>query len=93
MATEEYSVGFDQGYEDGRSHFTQNPWQPIRTAPKDSEYRLFYKRGTIHEARWLGEGRGFGGDHWGFDFPSNIARGYDNQPSHWMPLPQPPREF
>jgi len=81
-ALEEYCTSLEQA--------EPVPWQPIETAPKDSQDRLFYKQGIISQAKWLGEGKGFGGDHWSYDAPTNIANGFNNQPSHWMPLPPAP---
>lgn len=67
-------------------------WQPIETAPKDGKDYLFYKKGHISEARWLGEGKGFGGNGWSYDLEANIANGRNEQPTHWMPLPEAPQQ-
>jgi len=61
-------------------------WQPIETAPKDSKARLVYCQENkcifcvSYDARdgsWIY----FGGGGTMF-----------HEPSHWMPLPQPPKE-
>jgi hypothetical protein len=67
-------------------------WQPIETAPKDGEWLfLAGKSGYVHRPGFMLAGR------W------NIYRGYwegteDNalddygiMPTHWMPLPEPPK--
>lgn len=63
-------------------------WQPIETAPKKPldknnygpEVLLFTSCGCM---------RGF----WDHDFGKFYIEGDDhhNQPTHWMPLPEPPR--
>lgn len=63
-------------------------WQPIETAPKDGTSILV----AVYEES---------GDYWGEDIvawnPTNgwDSAGYDwdhSQITHWMPLPEPPKE-
>lgn len=64
-------------------------WQPIETAPRDGTYILAWF--SIHEHQvvafytytQLGKGRWETKDGWS-DF--------DSEPTHWMPLPEPPKE-
>ena len=58
-------------------------WQPIATAPKDGTAILgYFPSGLMKVAQWI--------DHqnrWaGFGF------GFVGTPTHWMPLPEPPKE-
>lgn len=65
----------------GRAIRTRDAWQPIATAPK---------RGTIITSSLLENGQQVGLSYW---LPesrmwAHWAEGY--QPTHWMPLPEPP---
>lgn len=79
-------------------------WQPISTAPKDGtrvKLLIPYDRDRFSEAECTDEGR-WSKDEYDFDFETQelVARGcwrfdgddgpFDLQPTHWMPLPQPP---
>lgn len=65
-------------------------WQPIETAPKDGtnillfipEWRPEYQRVVGH---W---GRSFFGEKW---FDNVGMKALSCRPSHWMPLPEPPK--
>lgn len=66
-------------------------WMPISTAPKDGTWMLAFRRvrgkTNIAQARWVRDMFGtycFGGEGW--YYPE------DNAPTHWMPLPDPPKE-
>lgn len=76
-------------------HFSITPstpdgWQPIETAPRDGTVILVYfKRRGAKSVRWE-EGVWHVDDHKHGPFP---VRGYiDSDVTHWMPLPQPPKE-
>jgi hypothetical protein len=69
-------------------------WQPIETAPKDGTDVLLYKRFSKYQ-KWVGKDE--------YDFYIQIGcyssgdwriHAYDppwnNDPTHWMPLPEPP---
>jgi hypothetical protein len=71
-------------------------WQPIETAPKDGTEILVYKRYRKYQ-EWVGKDE--------YDFYIHISfydggdwyiSAYDppwgNQPTHWMPLPEPPND-
>lgn len=69
-------------------------WQPIETAPKDGTSVLLFKQSMDFKIR--GYGYWEGGD----SFVSGwISKGFDDtfgnlglaNPSHWMPLPEPPK--
>jgi hypothetical protein len=74
------------------------PWQPIDTAPKDGTAilaHLVYRDGCEHDAmtirwhepwqQWVMSGCTIG--------IQNNATDEDNlDPTHWMPLPEPPAE-
>ena len=63
-------------------------WQPIETAPKDGTRILLY--GYECETQWnvcywvTEEEQGYTG-WYGWDWPAYEV------PSHWMPLPEPPK--
>lgn len=56
-------------------------WQPIETAPRDGSDILVSERGYVTVARW----RGFA---WG----DGLFLAGPVDPSHWMPMPEPPEE-
>ncbi len=72
-------------------------WQPIESAPKDTNVKLFY--GIVnHDFVW-GSGywwQGVPGDGQGwvasvfYSRPGNMRGNF--QPTHWMPLPKGPKE-
>lgn len=63
-------------------------WQPIETAPKTGRHLARMKDGAMSVIVWLSadhpdaDGAGWY-EHWQFD---------PVEPTHWMPLPQPPKE-
>ena len=65
-------------------------WQPIETAPKDSTYYFVSVKSDV-SGRWdVAIGR-FGED--GFYFKDGCELdGWNWTPTHWMPLPEPPKE-
>jgi hypothetical protein len=73
-------------------------WQPIETAPKDTEVfigcwsegewkfgrsMLFYERGNEYE------GEHYAGWFWSID---DCLESIAENPTHWMPLPDPPSQ-
>jgi hypothetical protein len=56
-------------------------WQPIETAPKDGT-NLLVTDGKITALGWHDE----------FDAPEDPWCGYIKRPTHWMPLPPPPKK-
>lgn len=67
-----------------------NDWQPIETAPKNGTHVLLYhKGGSIASGRW---GKPF--HMWLSSYrPSDTECDLETpQPTHWMPLPPPPKE-
>jgi hypothetical protein len=61
-------------------------WKPIETAPRDQDFLVYLRNGYIARGRYV-NGRHFAADSFG---PSG-ARASDPTPTHWMPLPEPPR--
>lgn len=63
-----------------------NDWQPIETAPKDGSLILIYAK--------RGQAIGFWDDCWKIDLEfvewEGAAWGTIYNPTHWMPLPEPP---
>ena len=64
-------------------------WQPIETAPKDGSailgaWQCLNKTWDMDAMFWFEEdGEGAWFDYFG---------DYDHSPTHWMPLPEPPKE-
>jgi hypothetical protein len=61
-------------------------WQPISTAPKDGTIILIFERrvgtaGLVRVSRWRDD-----------TIPSGWT-GAENPPSHWLPLPLPPKRL
>ena len=64
---------------------TQNQWQPIETAPRDGRRFLL---STKHASEWQGMFVAYWNkseEEWFF-----TPEHYVGNPTHWMPLPQPP---
>lgn len=76
----------------------KNQWQPIATAPKDGtvvdlyfpindwEDEMIYGYGRMTE--WSYEDGKWGSAAGGL---SRLVTATDKQPSHWMPIPNPPK--
>lgn len=57
-------------------------WQPIETAPKDGSGFIGASKRWVHQTHWsleVGKGRWLPWDT------------YPEQPTHWMPFPEPPK--
>lgn len=61
-------------------------WQPIETAPKDGTPVILLREGKSVVAYWGGQY----GSRWCMD-EWIAAYGLDQHPTHWLPLPDPPR--
>jgi hypothetical protein len=64
------------------------PWESIETAPKNGSSVLTHDGKDVFQARWCEE---FG--DWLYplsDMTGNSIGGRSN-PTHWMPLPEPPK--
>ena len=55
-------------------------WQPIKTAPRDGENVLLWWFGRPVIGSWLKRG----------EWCDETLGTYDEKPTHWMPLPEPP---
>jgi len=71
---------------------------PIETAPKDgTEVDVFFPIRSIEDAMLYGDGRmtgwSFEDGKWG-SAAGGLSRLFatDDTPSHWMPIPNPPKE-
>ena len=65
-------------------------WQPIETAPKNGTDILVMTGETMHVVRWINIHGDF--DYWAVDDNKHgpfTLRG--KAPTHWMPLPEPPK--
>ena len=69
-----------------------NQWQPIETAPKDGTNIILFGEGKVTVGGWVsaedqgaepGEEYLIAAGWWSIDLA-------DNNPTHWMPLPDPP---
>jgi hypothetical protein len=59
-------------------------WQPIETAPKDGTAILVFHNRMVIEAWYSGR--------WGRFVQSETGGHNGIAPTHWMPLPAPPKE-
>jgi len=66
-------------------------WQPIDTAPKDSDIEILLYNGYIRIGLWLGD---YFVEHQEFMQINNPTHWHPlpGEPTHWMPLPEPPKE-
>jgi hypothetical protein len=61
-------------------------WQTIETAPKDGSDILIVRLNRVRVGFWRPkEGR------WGFYGAGGVWAEKNNPPTHWMPLPEPPK--
>lgn len=61
-------------------------WKPISSAPRDETPILGYISST-----WI-EGIFWNGSEWSYLSDGDITPEARHQPTHWMPLPEPPKE-
>jgi hypothetical protein len=55
-------------------------WQPIETAPRDGQAILAWDENLTYEIAYRQRGK------WRYG-----PKGYSFNPTHWMPLPAPPK--
>ena len=74
-------------------------WQPIETAPKDQKVLVITCSGGIHIGEVFLYGKpffriklDFGNVASTFYMPYSKDREEYDMPTHWMPLPEPPKE-
>jgi hypothetical protein len=67
---------------------TSQGWQPIETAPTDGRAVLVANEVGVGEAQYF---EGEGGWWWANTAPTDYVDGQVERPTHWMPLPDPPR--
>jgi len=71
-------------------------WQPIETAPKDRRILLYQSGGggEYYTPAWQKIFTGFWWDDWYENehfWTADEDRGFEVNPTHWMPLPAPPK--
>ena len=75
---------------------TKDDWRPIETAPKMKTILLFAvtdidETGEVKNWRMATGFWHTGYEEW--EWEGRTVKSYDHQPTHWMPLPEPPMEF
>jgi hypothetical protein len=66
-------------------------WQPIETAPQDRAYMLLYLSGDgYHGPRQCDVVVGLFTDSGWYHISDGGGGKVSNEPTHWMPLPEPP---
>lgn len=67
-----------------------NMWRPIESAPQMKSILLFAIQ-DIETGNWKMQTGFFhlGYDEW--EWEGRILKSYDVKPTHWMPLPKPPK--
>lgn len=62
-------------------------WLPVETAPTDRTEILIYSQGNgVAKAAYWGENK------WEVQTYTTCCCDYYNDVTHWMPLPEPPKE-
>ena len=64
-------------------------WRPIETAPKDGAMFIAYQNGSVYECRWVEYPPDL--DHRGSAGFLDMTNDGIEYPTHWMPLPEPPK--
>ena len=62
-------------------------WQPIETAPKDGSRVLTYSLGLVGTGRYITKFGSYSDRM--FWYSDQLDRSYE--PTHWQPLPEPPK--
>lgn len=67
-------------------------WQPIETAPKDGRRIILGYAGSYsEEGYWLSDpSKNYWGETGWFATDENVLSHHPSNPTHWMPLPEPP---
>lgn len=77
-------------------------WQPIETAPKDGTVVFLYgtwageingisNQPTVDIGSWAGGDSDFSGDDW-WQLATGDAYGCWMRPTHWLPIPDAPKD-
>jgi hypothetical protein len=83
-----------------REQLDAKGWQPIETAPRDRPF-LVWNGEWVQLTYWTNAYTGDDGyqDGWFEDVSGDVPRVFwhyegldDHRPTHWMPLPEPPKE-
>ena len=76
-------------------------WQPIETAPKDGRLLWLIEDGEewglgrVYQfsGYWMEDSHYRGGGYWAYQLAPSAGKGVAvAAPTHWMPIPDPPRE-
>lgn len=69
-------------------------WQPIKTAPRDGTPVLIWDNG-VYRAHWSEEAHDYKFEDYPgwqiFDCEDGFYSVASKSPTHWMPLPEPPK--
>ena len=79
---EEDEKNIREAFYDKARKVTMMEWKPIETAPKDESRILLYEKGSMCVGHWWNN----------YDGWALKVLCIDN-PTHWMPLPEPPSEL
>jgi hypothetical protein len=66
-------------------------WKPIETAPKDGTRILVFDREYHGEIAACEFNKEWGWVERGLDYATEVWGYGEMEPTHWMPLPQPPK--
>lgn len=72
-------------------------WQPIATAPKDGPILVWDSRQRTSRVAFFATALEDGSQDWiyarrlNFDDPTHAIAFIVQEPTHWMPLPEPPK--
>ncbi len=66
-------------------------WQPIETAPRDGTHVIVAYDEIVGEARFDDEGGPHAGWYWTDQHWTDAVGGEAFYPTHWQPLPEPPK--
>lgn len=66
-------------------------WRPIETAPKDGTWVLVCGNGWDVQMAWFALNRRINKAYWKNSLEWDDYDLADKHPTHWMPLPEPPK--
>ena len=88
LPSQEVKAAIERATREAIGRHTTAGWQPIETAPKDGTYILLIgTQAGLPDKRWIAPVTG----HWSTNRTWHCDSFNLNNPTHWMPLPEPPR--